>query len=150
MIDSQSALGWTSVLLLASVALVWAGMVVGVSGLATPVKFTAPSLTLPVALDVGRVTFQLFNRVEWGLAFVLVALGLVTQPRLLWIAIGLVVVAVVLQAVWLLPALNARITAVIAGGTLPSSSLHAWYVVVEGVKLLGLVAIGVGAFRSGS
>jgi len=39
-------------------AWVWMGIVIGVSFLATPVKFTADSLTRPVALDVGRATFH--------------------------------------------------------------------------------------------
>lgn len=34
-------------------AVLWAGLLLGVSFLATPVKFLAPSLSLPVALDVG-------------------------------------------------------------------------------------------------
>jgi hypothetical protein len=42
----------------------WAGFLVGLSFLAMPVKFMAPSLTLPVALDVGRQTFFVFNRSE--------------------------------------------------------------------------------------
>lgn len=37
----------------ACVALFWAGMLAGVSFLATPVKFEAASLSLPVALEVG-------------------------------------------------------------------------------------------------
>src|SRR5690606_27511731 len=98
---------------LALVALVWAGMVVGVPGLATTVKFSAPSLTLPVALDVGRVTFDLFSRVEWGFAIALALAGLAAgASRALWLAIGLVVALIIAQAVWLLPALDARAIAV--------------------------------------
>lgn len=122
-------------------------MIVGVSGLATPVKFTAPSLTLPVALDVGRVTFRLFSRVEWGFALVLVVLGFAAQIRLLWPVTGLVVAVIVLQAMWLLPALDARTASVIAGATLPPSALHAWYVAAEVTKLVALLIIGIGAIR---
>src|SRR5690606_35153067 len=46
---------------LAFVTLLWLGLLLGVSFLATPVKFAAPTLTLAVALDVGRVTFGLFS-----------------------------------------------------------------------------------------
>lgn len=46
-----AATGW-AVLLFATLALVWAGMIVGVSGIATPAKFSTPTLTRPVALDV--------------------------------------------------------------------------------------------------
>lgn len=50
-----------------TVALVWAGMVLGVSFLATAAKFLVPSLPRPVALDVGRHTFQVFGWVEMAL-----------------------------------------------------------------------------------
>ena len=39
-------------------AWLWAGLVLGVSFVATPVKFLAPSLSLADALAVGRVTFE--------------------------------------------------------------------------------------------
>jgi hypothetical protein len=133
-------------LLLAALALFWAGMLVGVSGLATPVKFSAPSLTLPVALEVGRVTFHLFSRVEWGLLLLLVAAGAaVRAPGLLWLGVALVAVTVLAEAAWLLPALDARVTAIIAGETPPPSADHVWYIVAEGVKLVALLGIGFGA-----
>lgn len=49
--------------------------------LATPAKFLAPSLPLAVALDVGRHTFQVYNRVELLLLMALVALGLGAGDR---------------------------------------------------------------------
>jgi hypothetical protein len=62
------------------VALVWIGLLIGVSLLATPVKFRAPSLDLPVALDVGRHTFAAFNLVEI-FALVLLALAVILGNR---------------------------------------------------------------------
>jgi hypothetical protein len=149
MADRQSTWSGTGTLLLASLALIWAGMIIGVSGLATPVKFTAPTLTLPVALDVGRVTFRLFGRVEWGLAFILLLLGVAARVRLLWLPIGLVVAVVLAQAVWLLPALDVRTASVISGAPPPANSLHAWYIAAEAVKLVALLAAGIGVIRSG-
>jgi hypothetical protein len=52
--------GWTVCALIA--AILWLGLLLGVSFLATPAKFLAPSLALPVALDVGRHTFAVFNK----------------------------------------------------------------------------------------
>ncbi|MGE0152877.1 MAG: hypothetical protein AB7R90_09675 [Reyranellaceae bacterium] len=141
--------GGLGALLLAVLALVWAGMVVGVSGLATPVKFAAPSLTLPVALDVGRVTFGLFSQVEWGLALALVVLAALAGLRLLWLAVLVAVVLVVAQATWLLPILDARIAAVIAGNPQPATFHHAAYAVGEAVKLAALLATGIGAMAGG-
>ena len=53
------------------VAAAWFGMLLGVSFLATPAKFLAPSLTLGVALDIGRQTFAILNKVEWLFSAVL-------------------------------------------------------------------------------
>ncbi|MGH6868523.1 MAG: hypothetical protein ACREDA_06585 [Methylocella sp.] len=36
----------------------WIGVLIGISFIATPIKFKARSLTLPVALDVGQTTFS--------------------------------------------------------------------------------------------
>lgn len=133
---------------LALTALVWAGMIAGVSGLATPVKFSAPSLTLPVALDVGRVTFALFSHVEWAFAVALIVAGFVAMPPLLLrLLIGLAAGLIALQALWLLPILDQRTAAVIAGNMPPPSSHHVWYVVIEIVKFAALLAIGLGAMR---
>lgn len=138
----------TGTFMLSLVALIWIGMILGVSGLATPIKFQAVSLTLPVALDVGQTTFSAFNKMEWLLSIVLVASLFISRlkptslPVLL--TIGLVVI-VLLQTFWLLPALDTRVNAVIAGEVLPPSQFHNLYVVAEGLKLLALIIIGVGA-----
>src|SRR5665648_1182454 len=74
------------------IAAVWIGMLVGVSFLATPAKFLAPSLTLPVALDVGRHTFSVFNRVEWAFSVVLLLFVLVLVYPRGWVsALGTIV-----------------------------------------------------------
>ncbi|WP_442580164.1 hypothetical protein ACSBOB_32705 [Mesorhizobium sp. ASY16-5R] len=46
----------------------WLGLLLGVSFLATPVKFRALSLDRPIALDVRRVNFAVFSKVELGAA----------------------------------------------------------------------------------
>ena len=87
------------------------------SGLATPAKIIAPSLSLPIALEVDRVTFQVFSNVEWISAFFGLSITSVGWrfPAFCWIVLAVVVVLLILQAVWLLPALDARVSAVIAG-----------------------------------
>jgi len=49
----------------------WIGLLVGVGFIATPTKFQAQSLSLPVTLDVGRSTFAIWNNVEWVVLAVL-------------------------------------------------------------------------------
>lgn len=129
-----------------AVALCWFGFSAGVSFLATPAKFLAPSLSLPVALDVGRQTFAVLNKVEWVLATALLLLVAVLPVRRSWLATAGATAAaglVLLEAVWLLPALDARVGIIIAGGTAPDSGLHQAYIAIEAAKLalLGLVAV---------
>jgi hypothetical protein len=118
-------------------ALIWLGLVIGVSFVATPVKFTAPSLDLPTALEVGRVTFRLLARIEWLLALVLVASTWGRRQRLPWS--GVVVLAiVVIEASWLLPSLGARTDAIRSGATPPESSLHTVFIAAELLKCVAL------------
>jgi hypothetical protein len=135
----------------AFVAVVWLGMLLGVSFLATPVKFQAPSLERPVALEVGRVTFTAFAKVEWGLAFLLgIAVLFPRAPRakILFAAVAVLIVA--LQALWLLPVLDARIDAVIAGEPMSPSMHHMLYAAMEAVKAAALAAVAlVALFRLG-
>lgn len=135
----------------AFVSLVWLGMLLGVSFLATPVKFQAPSLELPVALEVGRVTFDIFSKVEWGLALLLlIATFFPRAPRAEMVFTAVAVLVVSIQAFWLLPVLDVRVEAVISGEPLAPSSHHMAYAVLEAVKAVALVAVGlVALFRLG-
>lgn len=106
-------------------------MVLGVSFVATPAKFLAPSLSLPVALDVGRHTFRIFGRVEMGLAALLGWQSAAWRP--LASVPGLIVLA---EALWLRPRLCRRTQQTIDGETSQSSSnLHLTYVACEAAKL---------------
>ncbi len=119
------------------VALIWLGLVIGVSFVATPIKFTAPSLDLPTALEVGRVTFRLLMRIEWLLALVLVGLIWGSRLRLPWSAL-VVLAIVVVEASWLLPSLGVRTDAIRSGATPPASNLHTFFVAAELLKCAAL------------
>jgi hypothetical protein len=124
--------------------LIWAGISIGVAFLATPAKFLAPSLALPVALDVGRHTFAVYNRVELVLAFValLFAIGS-RQPRIWRFVLIIPVGAVLTQTLWLLPALDARAEKIMAGDAgVPPSAAHPVYVGLEILKILILIGLG--------
>jgi len=130
----------------AFVATLWLGLLIGVSFLATPVKFQAPSLTLATALEVGQATFALFTRVELGLV-VLLALAVAWVGRTsaqfgLWICVGVLALVLAAQSLWLLPILDARIAFITAGETPPPSEHHWLYVALETGKLLILVGLG--------
>lgn len=131
-----------SLLLRLALPVFWLGLLVGVSFLATPVKFQAPSLDLPVALDVGRVTFALFNRVEWAMALILAFAALVSRfPRNWSLLLGLVIILLALETFWLMPELNERVRTITAGETPTPSHHHTLYALMETGKLLALLGM---------
>lgn len=133
---------------LAFLAALWLGILLGVSFLATPVKFQAQSLSLPVALEVGQVTFSLFAKVEWVLALLTAGCLVAGRPGRSETMLALPVLAIVaLQAFWLLPVLDVRLEAIIAGSAPPPSHHHIIYIVAEAAKALTLLALAWSAFR---
>jgi hypothetical protein len=120
--------------------LTYAGLVLGVVFVATPAKFLAPHLSLPVALEVGRHTFQVFNRLEWLILAALLACGIIRRPAALWwLILAGVAALVAMETVWLLPTLDARVQILLQGGAPPPSSLHRLYIAVEGLKVVILL-----------
>ncbi len=128
------------------ISLIWLGMILGISFLEAPVKFTAPSVTLPVGLDIGRHVFAVFNKVEivWALAvlmlFLIMRPGL--KPGLFLMVVGTVLAV---QSAWLLPLLDQRAALIIKGEVPPASFHHSFYVILEIVKA---AALGVYGFLS--
>lgn len=125
------------------VALLWLGLLLGVCFIATPVKFSAGSLSLPVALDVGRVTFALFNTIEWGAFTLLVVVVVFSGPRpFAAVATVLLGSILILQSVWLLPVLDDRVTIIIEGGVPEGAPWHLVYIAADVAKAALLAAMG--------
>lgn len=123
-------------------ALLWLGLLLGVSFLATPVKFMADSLSVPVALDVGRHTFGVFSYVEIALAIILfISLTAARAGRAVTVAAVTLGVLVALQALWMLPVMDARVDLIMQGGTPPAARLHEIYIAFELSKLGLLVFV---------
>ena len=124
---------------------VWAGLVLGVSFLATPAKFRSLQLSRPVALDVGRHTFAVLGRVELGFAAaVALAAVLSAVPDSTALLAAQVPAAIVLmQVLWLRPRLDRRTQQVIEGATLPPSPLHLAFIGSETLKLCLLLFVAV-------
>lgn len=134
----------------AVIALIWLGALAGVSFLSTPAKFAVTDLSLPVALQVGQVTFAAFARVEWVFALALLAAcgwAWRIAPWRLGLAV-LIAAGVLARALWLLPALSGRVAMIVAGESPPSAPHHAIYAAIEGVKALALTALAFLALRA--
>ncbi len=127
---------------------VWFGMTAGISLLEAPVKFTTPSLTREVALDVGRVVFSALNKVEIvALILLLVLVRVGGKTRDWWIASGMLLVILIVQTGWLLPELSARAQQILAGTEPEPSIAHLAYITLELTKLCTLAYMGFRAYR---
>ncbi len=124
----------------------WVGLTGGISVIATPVRFTAGSITRPVALDVGRVVFAALNKAELAaLVLLLLVVRIGGRAGDLWAWCSILVLIVLAQGAWLIPELAARTDIILAGGEPPPSYVHAIYSTLELVKIAILLFLG---FRS--
>lgn len=128
-----------------AIPFIWFGMIVAISFMEAPLKFQAPGITLPLGLGIGRLVFQMLNRIEMVMAIILAAAFLVDRrgrglPFYLFLGVAAILA---FQTLWLLPVLDARADMVIAGETPPGSSEHIVYIVVETIKSLTLLVMGI-------
>jgi len=140
-----------NVLALPSVFL-WIGFVCAISFMEAWLKFRAPGVTLPLGLGIGSTVFKALNKVEWVFAVLMVVdLFLlhrgagINLPRILLLVAILILI---IQTLWLLPALDARIPLYQQGIEPPSSPLHLYYVGIEVVKVICLIITAIHLFRS--
>jgi len=130
----------------AYVCFIWFGLTAGISLLATPIRFTAPLITRPVALDIGRVVFAALNKAELiALLILLIIVRVSGRAKELWMQCSALILILLAQSVWLLPELAARSQQIVAGVEPAPSMHHGTYSVLELSKLLLLLYLG---FRS--
>ncbi len=134
---------WTRVANPAWLCFVWFGMTAGISLLEAPVKFTAPTITREIALDVGRVVFSALNQAEViALILLLILVRISGIARQWWMVIAPLALIVIAQSVWLLPELSERSQQIIAGIEPGPSFAHGAYAVLELAKLSLLLILG--------
>ncbi|WP_298849314.1 hypothetical protein [uncultured Ruegeria sp.] len=143
--NTEPLLGAARIALIATIS-VWMGAAISGNLIAAPAKFQAPSLTLPIALDVGRMQFLWIGVFEAFCALLIVVLLLSSRqkPSLPLIA-ALCVFG--FQRLWLLPLLNTRTLSIIAGQPVEDSSLHLLYVAAEFLKIGFLFWAGIREMR---
>lgn len=131
---------------LVAVAFVWLGMVLAISFLEAPLKFRAPDVTLRIGLGIGRLVFRALNAVEAVFAVAVVICAAVDLPPAGASGpLGVAVIMLGAQVAFVRPALTRRSNAVLTGGDAPRSRAHYWYVALELVKVIALLAGGIAA-----
>ncbi|HVX01267.1 MAG TPA: hypothetical protein VHA52_12655, partial [Candidatus Babeliaceae bacterium] len=121
-------------------ALLWAGMILGISFLESWIKFRAPTLTKAIGLDVGRTVFKSFHQVQCILLIVIILITFFAKLTLInWLIVGILTIIFILQLAWLFPTLNNRVNVILAGGKLKNSHAHKVYGILEIAKFFVLL-----------
>ena len=131
------------------ITFIWLGMVLGSSFLEAPLKFTSPNITLPLGLGIGKIVFGALNKVEILFSIVLMVCFVIGKFPIGTNYLFIVVVLVVLlQTIWLIPALNNRADLIISGEEVPKTYHHITFVVLEFTKTIFLLFAGIRFLRS--
>lgn len=125
------------------VSFIWVGFILSISFMEAWVKFRAESLDLPTALDVGQHVFGALNMVERLFsAFLLLVLFYKYTDRIIVTSGVVVFTFIVAQSGYLLPELNEHAQLIIQGMQPEKSSVHMMYGVMEILKLVALIVLG--------
>ncbi|WP_341227417.1 hypothetical protein [uncultured Arcticibacterium sp.] len=128
----------------------WIGFVCSISFLEAWLKFQAPGITLSLGLGIGRLVFNALNKVEWVFAIAILISTFINSRALLSfnkISFYIPLIALIIQTIWLLPALDARAEMHILNQVVPPSNLHFYYVGVEALKIISLALFGISQFK---
>lgn len=127
---------------------VWLGLIIGISLIEAPLKFTAPGITIPLGLGIGRLVFAAMNWVELVIAVILLWSLLKTGVDRAYrgVTYGLIGVLII-KVVVIRPLLNRRTDAVLAGVDDGGSALHLFYIAADGLLIVGLVTALILAVR---
>ena len=128
----------------------WIGFVVAISFMEAWLKFRAPGVNLQIGLGIGRLVFNALNKVEWVFALS-VAIAYLTSKQSLFSLPNLFFfipfILLIVQTIWLLPALDQRAEMHIRHQEVPPSSLHIYYVAMEAIKVVSLIIFGIKQFK---
>ena len=125
------------------ICFLWTGLTVGISFIAIPEIFTAPSVARPQALAAASAVFAALSRAElFALISLLIIVRLSGRARTLWVFVSILALVVLLQSAWLMPELAERTRQILAGTEPGPSSAHFMYASLEIAKVMLLLTLG--------
>ncbi|QXP53140.1 hypothetical protein [Cellulophaga sp. HaHa_2_1] len=133
-----------------AITFIWVGFIGAISFMEAWLKFRAPGIDTALGLGIGQLVFSALNKVEITSAIFILVLSVASKEKNSLRLQGLFYTAVailVLQSVWLLPALDERANLIREGVVLGKSKLHLWYVLVEIIKITCLILFGFRSFK---
>jgi len=127
----------------AVVAIASASSLFTLSFVATPIKFLTEDVPIEHLLAVGRVTFRASAAME-TLLLLLIFASAKGRDRFL---AGLAGAVLAIQWLIVMPELDMRTLARIAGEVLPPSDLHGWWIVSDVIRIVLYASIAIEAGR---
>lgn len=128
----------------------WIGLVTAISFIEAWLKFQAPGVTIPIGLGIGQLVFGVLNKIECLIAVIIcliILLNYRTFKRITKLVFAFAMIMLGLQTFWLLPALGLRTDAILNGETVAASNLHFYYIFLEIIKTILLIAFGISLFK---
>lgn len=122
----------------------WLGLVLAVSFLETPLKFQVPGMTLPIALELGKIMFGISTNIQLILLLIMVVVFMSDFKKVdkkILITTALLAIILGLEKLWMLPILDARADILATGKGLPPTPLHDYFIYAEVLKLLLLILL---------
>lgn len=136
---------------------IWTGLIIGISFIEAPLKFTAPGITIPLGLGIGRRVFLAMNIVEVVLAIVLLIALIslwrsnktlaITNFSAMRLYTFIAVAMLVLKTAIIRPLLAVETDAVLAGTSEGGSPTHYYYIGVEVILFIALVLLAITVVR---
>lgn len=130
---------------------IWVGMVCSISFLESWLKFQAPGMTIDLGVGIGRLVFDMLNKVEIVLAALIIFSwwrshkGFKKENGYLFL--GGVLIVLLIQTIVLLPVMDNRADMRLQGMAVPPSYMHFYYVGGELLKVAGLTIFGIKNFK---
>ena len=136
---------------------IWIGLIIGISFIEAPLKFTAPGITIPLGLGIGRRVFLAMNIVEVVLAIILLTALIslwrsnktlvITNFSAMRLYTFIAVAMLVLKTAIIRPLLAVETDAVLAGTSEGGSPTHYYYIGVEVILFIALVLLAITVVR---
>lgn len=124
----------------------WLGLMLAISFLETPLKFQVPGMTLPIALELGKIMFGVSTNIQLVLMiliFVNFILNAKQPSKVMLVSSILLALILGLEKFWMLPILDARADILASGKGLPPTPLHDYFIYAEVAKLVLIVFLGI-------
>ncbi len=134
-----------------AISFFWFGLMLAVSFLETPLKFQVPGMTLPIALELGKIMFGVSTNIQLGL-MILIFVNFIfnaKQPSKVMLVSSILLALILgLEKFWMLPILDARADILASGKGLPPTPLHDYFIYAEVAKLVLVVFLGIIQIRT--